>query len=44
VQAAFVWLGGALFVASLASFVFVYGIVLGSPGRSMRQQPAWRSP
>jgi protein-S-isoprenylcysteine O-methyltransferase Ste14 len=31
VQAAFVWLGGALFVASLASFVFVYGIVLGRP-------------
>jgi protein-S-isoprenylcysteine O-methyltransferase Ste14 len=31
VQAAFVWLGGALFVASLASFIFVYGIVLGSP-------------
>jgi protein-S-isoprenylcysteine O-methyltransferase Ste14 len=31
VQAAFVWLGGALFVASLASFAFVYGIVLGRP-------------
>jgi len=31
VQAAFVWLGGALFVASLASFVFVYAIVLGRP-------------
>ena len=30
-QAAFVWLGGVLFVASLASFVFVYGIVLGRP-------------
>jgi protein-S-isoprenylcysteine O-methyltransferase Ste14 len=29
VQAAFVWLGGALFVVSLASFVYVYGIVLG---------------
>jgi methanethiol S-methyltransferase len=31
VHAAFVWLGGVLFVASLASFVFVYGIVLGRP-------------
>ncbi len=31
VQAAFVWLGGALFVASLASFIIVYGIVLGRP-------------
>ena len=30
-QAAFVWLGGALFVASLASFIFVYAIVLGRP-------------
>jgi protein-S-isoprenylcysteine O-methyltransferase Ste14 len=40
VLAAFVWLGGALFVASLASFVFVYGIVLGRPPASSPIPPS----
>jgi methanethiol S-methyltransferase len=40
VQAAFVWLGGTIFVASLASFAFVYGIVLGRPA-PITALPTW---